>query len=361
MLGGERSMLATLPAVVAAGFDVVVAGPPCGALATALRERGITHVAWETHGETQRRQPLAEIRSSLNAVTQQLRPDLVHANSLSTARIAGPISEANGIRSIGHLRDIINLTKNVVADLNRHNLLIAVSDATRKSHMAQGLDRAKCVVVYNGVDLNEFRPRPSTGYLHRELRLPSDVQLITVIGQLGLRKGTDVALAGAQQLAARLPKIHWLIVGERSSAKHESRLYESRLRQMSSQAPLAGRVHFLGVRNDIASLLPECTLLAHTAHQEPLGRVLLEAAACGVAIVATKVGGTPEIFPRQLECASLVEPDDPAATAHAIASLLADESRRRSMAAAARCRAESAFDIRIASQHLIKQYNQALG
>jgi glycosyltransferase involved in cell wall biosynthesis len=187
MLGGERSMLATLPAVVAAGFDVVVAGPPCGALATALRERGITHVAWETHGETQRRQPLAELRSSLNAIAQQLRPDLVHANSLSTARIAGPMLEANGIRSIGHLRDIINLSKNVVADLNCHNLLIAVSDATRRFHVAQGLDRAKCAVIYNGVDLNEFRPRRGTGYLHRELRLPSDVQLIAVIGQLGLR------------------------------------------------------------------------------------------------------------------------------------------------------------------------------
>ncbi len=361
VLGGERSMLATLPAVEAAGFDVIVAGPQHGALAAALRERGTTHIVWQTHNENRRRPPLVELRSSLHAITQHVRPDLIHANSLSTARIAGPISEANGVHSIGHLRDIIKLTQNVVFDLNRHDRLIAVSGITREFHLAQGLDRAKCVVVHNGVDLDEFRPRQRTGYLHRELHLPNEAQLIAVIGQLGLRKGTDIALAAAQHVAVRQPNIHWLIVGERSSAKEESRLYEARLRQMSSQPALAGRVHFLGLRNDIASLLPECSLLVHTAHQEPLGRVLLEAAACGVAIVATNVGGTPEIFPPQFGCAVLVEPNDAATTAGAIARLMADESGRLSMAAAARRRAEWAFDIQIASQNLIDQYNQTLG
>ena len=58
LLGGERSMLATLPTVAAAGFDVVVAAPPDGPLATALVERGVSHVAWRTHDPAGERFPL---------------------------------------------------------------------------------------------------------------------------------------------------------------------------------------------------------------------------------------------------------------------------------------------------------------
>ena len=133
----------------------------------------------------------------------------------------------------------------------------------------------KCVVLNNGVDLDEFQPRPPTGYLHRELDLPASARLIAVIGQLGLRKGTDVALAAALQIADNAPDVHWLIVGERTSNKAESHEFEALLRSIAAEQPLAGRVHFLGSRSDVAQLLNECTLLVHAARQEPLGRVLL--------------------------------------------------------------------------------------
>src|SRR4051794_34510986 len=361
VLGGERSMLATLPAVTTADFEVLVACPSRGALAGTLTERSVTHIPWETHGGNNSRRPLAELRSELSAIIQRIRPDLVHANSLSTARIAGPIVGTHSVRSIGHLRDIIKLSRNAVADLNRHDSLVAVSAATRDFHLAQGLDGSRCIVIHNGIDLTEFRPRQPTGYLHRELGLPNDIRLIAVIGQLGLRKGTDIALAAAALVAAHAPNVHWLIIGERTSAKDESKSHEARLQEMVRLPSLAGRVHFLGVRNDVASLLPECAMLVHAAHQEPLGRVLLEAAACGAAIVATNVGGTSEIFPPNSGTGILVPPNNHTAIADSVVSLMSNEMTRRSIAAAARARAEAAFDIRLASQNLIALYNQTLG
>ena len=80
-------------------------------------------------------------------------------------------------------------------------------------------------------------------------------------------------------------------------------------------------------------LLAELTLLVHPARQEPLGRVLLEAAAAGVPVVATDVGGTREIFSD--DEAELIVPDDVAALAAAIERMLADESLRRRRGAAA--------------------------
>jgi glycosyltransferase involved in cell wall biosynthesis len=360
LLGGERSMLATLPTVAAGGFDVVVAAPPDGPLATALVERGICHFDWPTHDAAGERFPLDRLRADLAGVVHSTQPDLLHANSLSTSRISGPVAVECGVRSIGHLRDILNLSSQAIEDLNQHQRLVAVSQATRDFHIKQGLDEAKCAVLYNGVDLDEFQPRPPSGYLHRELGLPSSTRLIAVIGQLGLRKGTDVALSAALQIAESERDVHWLIVGERTSNKTESHNFEASLQSIAAEKPLAGRVHFLGSRNDMAHLLCECTLLVHAARQEPLGRVLLEAAACGLAIVATDVGGTREIFPANSGAACLVRPNSHLNLADTVLGLLRDDARRRALGAAARRRAESDFDIRIAAKRVTDLYRELL-
>ncbi len=216
------------------------------------------------------------------------------------------------------------------------------------------------MVVHNGVDLDEFCPRPPTGYLHRELALPPNVRFVANIGQLGLRKGTDVALAAALQIADRFSDVHWLIVGERTSNKDESRDFEALLRSIADEQPLAGRVHFLGSRTDVRCLLAECDLLVHAARQEPLGRVLLEAAASGTPVIATDVGGTREIFPSEADGAVLVPADNRLALAEAISATLLDHRRRKRLGAGARQRAESAFDIRHAAARLIEQYRTEL-
>jgi len=360
LLGGEQSMLATLPTVASAGFDIVVAAPRDGMLAGALLARGIDQVSWETTDGQGKRFPLTALRERLESIFCSVRPDLVHANSLSTARIAGPVTSHCGIPSIGHLRDIISLTSQAVEDLNKHSALLAVSHATRDFHVAQGLNSTKCRVLYNGVDLAKFRPRSSVGYLHRQLGLPFDATLVAVIGQLGLRKGTDIALAAALQVAEQQPNVQWLIAGERTSGKLESEEFEKKLHDLADQPPLAGHVHFLGTRRDVAQWLAECTLLVHAARQEPLGRVLLEAAACGLAVVATDVGGTREIFPIGSSSAVLVPSDRPQEIAEAVGSLLNDADRRRALGSAARCRAEEAFDIRVAAKRLADIYEQVM-
>lgn len=360
LLGGERSMLATLPAVAASEFDVRVAAPSDGLLAATLRQRGISHMTWQTHNEHGERLPLAQLRAELVALIERERPDVLHANSLSTSRIAGPVAAELGLSSIGHLRDIVKLSRQVIEDLNTHRRLIAVSRATRDFHVGQGLNTTKCVVVHNGVDLDEFGPGPKTGYLHRELGLPPAVRLITTIGQLGLRKGTDIVLQAALQVAPRVADAHWLIVGERTSNKDESRAFETRLRLLAAEPTLAGRVHFLDSRGDVPQLMTECTLLVHAARQEPLGRVLLEAAATGLAVVATDVGGTREIFPTEGDGAILFAVDDAENLASAMIALLQDESRRQLLCTGGRRRAEIAFDIRHAAALLIEQYRETI-
>jgi glycosyltransferase involved in cell wall biosynthesis len=385
--GGERSMLATLGAVREAGFCVAVAAPPAGALADALRAGGIEVVPFSTRDAADKRLPQERLREELAALLNSRRPDLLHANSLAMGRLAGPVAAKLRIPSIAHLRDIITLSAQAIADLNCNRRLLAVSEAVRNFHVAAGMDAGKTHVLYNGVDLAQFRPRPPIGYLHRELGLPPDAMLLAAIGQIGLRKGQDVFLNALLSLRVRSPAdfptpngreaesslnafrgphaereeyidratpLHLLLVGQRHSEKEESRQFEADLYAVAEQLP--GRVHFLGVRGDVASMLNELTLLVHPARQEPLGRVLLEAAASGVPVVATDVGGTREIFPPDSNCAILVPPDDPAALAEAISTLLADASLRNRLASAARRRAEAAFDSQSAASRLVQHY-----
>jgi glycosyltransferase involved in cell wall biosynthesis len=360
LLGGERSMLATMPAVASAGFEVHVAAPAQGPLAAALGERGLPHAPWPATDEPDDGKRLEHLRTELAELIRTLRPDLIHANSLSTARLAGPVARECGVPSLGHLRDIVKLARQAIDDLNAHRRLLAVSCATRDFQVMQGVDAARCVVVHNGVDLDEFRPRPASGYLHRELGLPASAALIAVIGQLGLRKATDVALSAALQIAVDAPDVHWLIVGERTSNKAESREFEELLHSLADEPDLAGRVHFLGCRSDVAAILNECALLVHAARQEPLGRVLLEAASSGLAVVATDVGGTHEIFPNEADGALLVPPDNRSAMSDSILTLLRDDERRQAIGRGGRKRAEGAFDISRTAGRLVEQYQSVL-
>lgn len=379
--GGERSMLAVLPHLLKQGLQFRALTPPSGPLAEALESFHIEvlplelfHRSVDSSGATgcspagaenaerlaDQRLSQEEIRVHLSQVIGDNRPALLHANSLSMGRLLGPVAKQFQVPSIAHLRDILRLSTGAVADLNCNTRLLAVSRATRDYHVAAGLSPEKTKVLYNGVDLQKFYPRPATGYLHDQLNLPPESKLIGSIGQIGPRKGLDVLLQAANQVVAKVPEAHFLVIGSRHSEKDESIRFESDLHAAAQSNSLAGHVHFLGTRDDVNQLLCELTLLVHAARQEPLGRVLLEAAASGCAIVATSVGGTEEIFPQQSNAACLIEPEDPDALAQAIINILGDEPLRNELGRAARRRAEAAFDVKLAAASLAEHYRELI-
>ncbi|MBM4092480.1 MAG: glycosyltransferase family 4 protein [Planctomycetes bacterium] len=366
--GGERSFLAAAERLVGDGFEFLVAAPDAGPLRIALQHAGLDHVPFACHDGSGARRPHSALRAELHRLISRTRPGLIHANSLSMSRLAGPVTRQSHRPAIGHLRDIIRVSRAAIGDLNSHTRLLAVSEATRTWYVSEGLDRHKTFVAHNGVDLHQFRPRAPSGYLHAELGIPVSAILIGSIGQIGPRKGTDLFVEAAKTVACQAcadahkeaEGVHFLVVGKRYSEKAESREFEARARCEASRPPLRGRLHFLGVRPDVAPLLNELTLLVHAARQEPLGRVLLESAAAGVAIVATDVGGTREIFPEDRQAAVLVAPDSPGDLAAAMLHLLAAPARRRELAQAARQRAQAAFDAEIAARRLAAHYRDVV-
>ena len=141
------------------------------------------------------------------------------------------------------------------------------------------------------------------------------------------------------------------MIGERLSSKVESIEFERSLVERFDSSGLGDHLHLLGYRDDIDRLMNEADLLVHPAHQEPLGRVLLEAAASGLPIIATTVGGTEEILCND-ESARLVMPADPESLANAIIELQTDPAKAQRFATAARMRIETEFNVTQAAQEL---------
>ncbi len=351
-------MLAVIDSLQGEYFTFNAIAPMEGSLADALKQRSISITACELIDETTGKRFPPEIASQrLMEAIQKYNSDIVHANSLSMGRLLGRIAPQLSMPTVSHIRDIMKLSKAAISDLNQNTQLIAVSQATRDFHIQQGVKENRLQVIYNGVNCDQFKPRPSTQLLHDELNLPHDAFLIATIGQIGLRKGQNILTEAAISLSTIMPDAQYLMIGERHSTKQESIEFKQNIINQFDEAGMSPQLHWLGFREDVSKLLNDIDLLVHPAHQEPLGRVLLEASAAGCPIIATDVGGTAEILEHQ-HSALLVPPNDAKSLAIAMQTLYDDPHKRQTLATNARKNIEQKFSIELAAYNLATFWQQ---
>ncbi|MEL7500662.1 MAG: glycosyltransferase family 4 protein [Planctomycetota bacterium] len=328
-------------------------------LAVELRKLGIPIDDLQLYAPDGVRLMQPEARSLLAEHLQKLQPDLVHCNSLAMSRLLGPVCNELQFPSVGYLRDIIKLSKRAMGDVNCIDQLIAVSEATRQFHVSNGLDQDRVAVVYNGVELpakqhaETNRSRLQLAQLGVQQR-----RVLLFVGQLGMRKGIDLLIEIFSGLADEFDDLGLLIVGQRDSTKQEAIDLESQVRSLSQR--FANRIHWLGRRDDVLDLMQVSTLLLHPARQEPLGRVILEAASVGLPVVSTRVGGTPEILTGQEVQSFMAESGDVDAFVKLTRRLLVDDSLRVKCGSELREIATSKFNPDQAASRLGQIYRDTL-
>ena len=200
----------------------------------------------------------------------------------------------------------------------------ACSDALARRIEALGLfDRERIKVVHNGIDSAHFQATPG------DSGIVSGTSFILNIGNYVPRKAQNVLLEAFAQIAGRFPDLKLVFAGGIDNGK-----WLASLHQLVAERGVAERVVFLEniPQRQVADLMRQATCLAHAALDEPFGLVVIEAGACRLPVVATRVGGIPEIIPSD-EFGALVEADEVEALAAALDDLL-----RRPEAAAARAR-----------------------
>ncbi len=370
--GGENSMLASLErlqhGVCGAdgnGFDFHALVPDSGPLAQELARLDVPTTVFQQRDESGTKRPREELLPELRGLIEQDGPDLLHANSLSMGRLTGALGERCTCRRTAHLRDIIRLSRAAIRDLNQNDCLVAVSHATARAHIAQGLDERRTDVVHNGVDCERFAPRERTNFWDDKLakrggniNVSPERFVALTIGQIGLRKGLDTLAEAAARLGPDRG-IDFVLVGERFSQKQESIDFDEAINRRFAEAGMSHRQHRLGYRNDVPRLMNEANVLVHAAKQEPFGRVLLEAGASGLPIIATDVGGTGEML-RHEESALLVPAGDVSSLASAICRVQEDQGLRWELASAARLVIESQFSIETATACLASLWKRVL-
>jgi glycosyltransferase involved in cell wall biosynthesis len=198
--------------------------------------------------------------------------------------------------------------------------ILVNAEAVKDWLIDEGYDPANIVVIRNGVEMTRFEGAPQGDRIRRELAIPADAPLVTVVSRLTRQKGIENFLEATATLKARYPNARFLIVGETAPS---DRAYLTELTGLAGQLGVADRVTFTGLRSDVPAVLGCADVAVMPSLNEALSNVLLESMAAGAPVVATRVGGTPEAL-ADGETGLLVPPGDSGAIAAAVAHLLDD-------------------------------------
>jgi len=233
--------------------------------------------------------------------------------------------------------------------LRRARRVMAVSEITRRHYLQRARLRPERVAtVYNGIDPTGFQQGPEERAAVRAVLGvdPAAPVLVTVAVQRE-PKGIQHMLAALPEVIAAFPEVRYLLVGD---GPHRSALEEQ-----AARLGLSDRVIFTGARDDVARLLAAADLFILPSLTEALPTVVAEAMAAGLPVVATTVGGIPEMV-RPGDAALLVPPADPEALAEAVGRLLANPRQAAAMGLAGRRLVAERFDIRTQAGALADDY-----
>jgi len=347
--GGAENLLVTMAAQASAAgleIDVVSLAPPTkgrDAWLPRLRDAGL---APRFLGIDRMLQP-----NAVPLLARAIRSsgcDVVHAHMEYASTLAPPaawLARRPALCTMHHVPGPVDgrdaqRERLAVAVGTRSAGLIMVSQASYDGFAARyprSHKPGRWSVVHNGVDLTRFRPlgpgEPAT--LPAELGIPAGAPVAAVVGHMRPGKGQEIAVRAWPEVVASHPEARLLLIGNGP--------LESELMALSRELGVGDRVVFAGARDDVQQLMPHVTLAVLPTFMEALPTVLMEASACGVATVATNVGGVPEVV-ADGETGWLVDAPEPALFAAALVDALADDDERRRRGQAARARAEKFFD-----------------
>ena len=329
--GGEHSFLDLLSHILEP-WNILAVVPGEGELATRLKQKRVeTEVI-----------PLPPIRpwhllSILLSLKRyfdlfsRYRPALVYANGSRAALYGGIVGRILNLPVIWHCR---------IADPDIHldfilrrlsSRVIANSWATAKRFREPF--QSKVRVIYNGVNIGKLRDDS----IFRPGFIGDAWKVILVVARVSRWKRHDLALTAFEQIAAREPDAHLVCVGSSDALEPDWWDY---LQERSHQSAFSNRIHWIGHVADVRPWYRAASVLLLCSENEAFGRVIVEAMACGVPVIATRSGGVPEIV-RHGQDGLLVPPGNTSEITIAIEEILKDKEMKTRLSESARKRALS--------------------
>jgi glycosyltransferase involved in cell wall biosynthesis len=356
--GAERQLAALAPLLQAQGVDVHILTRRYSGLKSWEIIDGIPVHRLPIPGP----KPVASLSFTLAALPllYRLKPDLIHAHELlsptTTAvlakRLFGMPVAAKVLRG-GQLGDIAKLKqrrsgRQRLAAMRHHvDAFITISQEIDRELAGLNIPQAKRPFIPNGVDTEHFAPvtTQEQAALRSELSLPEG--LITVYtGRLSREKQIDQLIAAWPQVQAVHPQAALLLLGAGEQ--------ESKLKQQAGSGVIFG-----GAVGDVAPFLQCADLFVLPSATEGLSNALLEAMAAGLPVIASHVGGAPDLITHGHN-GLLISPDHPANLAASIIALLNDSPQRERLGQQARQKVMHDYALPNVAQKLYDLYEQLL-
>lgn len=295
-------------------------------------------------------------RSAIHALQQIIHThgvDLIHCNNQSARDLYGVIvASALGIPCISHLRSarVTTLSAVAVRFLNYHvTLFIANSEFTKKWWSELGIEQEKITVVYNAA------PDTPTAVRHvrQELGIdPSVTYVVGCVGNLAEGKGQEFLIRTWTQIVGQEPSILLLLVGDGPR--------RASLESLVKTLGITKSVRFAGYDSRAKELIAGLDLLVLPSQTETFGRTLLEAMVAGVPVIASRVGGIPEIVQHE-HTGLLVEYGNKSSLTQAMLRVLHNPTLSNRLCVEAKKMCEEQFQLDTHIQILLNLYDEILG
>lgn len=291
--------------------------------------------------------------------------DVLHTNSVKTTFLTAPMRRMRSRpRIVWHIRDVMRGRRrffSVVDGLGRYvpDAIVANSDYTAAQFSRC---RSRVVRIYNGLVLDDYRPASleQKADFKRRWGIAPDKRVVGILGVITPLKGHYVFLDAAKSILGSRGDVHFVVVGDEIYDTAGHRGYRSELEERARGLGIASSVTFTGFLDDIERVIPCLDVLVQSSTEpESFGRVVVEAQASGVPVVASRIGAIPEIISSG-DLGRLVTPGDSGEVARGVLDYLSSDELYRRVAARAREHAVAEFSIARVINELTALYDRLL-
>lgn len=336
--GAAVSVLNLTTALAARGLDVQVAvfkGKPLGSM---FRERGIS-----VHEVNAKRRYDFRGISQLKKLLCSGKFDILHTH-LSKATIIGSVAgKMMGVPVVSTVHGMNKKYTYMMADR-----VVTVSEAARQHLVKQGLPEERVKAIYNGISGEAFANRPSRTVAREKLGLPREAIVLGTVSRAEKAKGIFDCISALAELRKFDPRYLYAFVGDGN--------HLAELKAFAIEQGVQDHVRFAGFQEDIAPWLAATDIYLFPTKQEAFGISLLEAMACRLPIVTTRVGGVPEIVDDS--CAEFIDVDSSAQLVNAVTALVANSERKDAIAEAGYKRFHERFTIEVSAAKMESLYTE---
>ena len=301
------------------------------------------------------------VAAKLRAFIRKENVEIVHTFFETADLWAGLIAKISGVRVLISSRRDMGILRSRKHDLGYRfmnpffDLVLTVSEEVRRFCIQQDhRDPETTVTLYNGLELDGAGNASGQENLQSLLGFSPPARSVVTLGHIRKVKGIDILVETAARVAKEFPDAVFLVIGRNSEPDHVREL-EARISELGIQR----NVRFLGEVKDATNILKSCGIFFLPSRSEGFSNALIEAMACGLPCVATRVGGNPEAIDEG-KSGFLIENEDVEAGADRILKLLHDSTLAKQMGDAGRKIVEARFTSKVMIQELVSHYERLL-